>query len=72
MSMPIKILIEGSGFRKLIRGEELVIGQVHMILADIGFEIMRHDIDDAVREQNEARTRIDPDLRGGNTKGRSD
>lgn len=59
MSMPIRLTIEGLGFRKLVRGEELVINGVHISLEDFGFSIMRHYIDEAERDQNE--TRPDPD-----------
>ena len=67
MTMPIRVSIEGMGFRKLVRGEELIINGVHIIFEDFGFGIMRHHIDEAERDQNEARTRTDTDLRGGDT-----
>ena len=45
--------IDGLGFRKLVRGETLEIDGTKIILADIGFSIMRNCIDEAEREQSE-------------------
>jgi hypothetical protein len=54
----MRIALNGEAFRKLVRGEEIVLispsnpaDPVHIILSDIGFEIMHHMIDEAEEEQ---------------------
>ena len=64
MNMPIRLTIEGAGFRKLVRGEELVVNGVHIILEDFGFNIMREYVNEAERDQNEKSTSSDPTVSG--------